>query len=105
MLRNFVTKCAEFLLQNAQKFCYKMRRNFVTKCARCYRMRSCYKMRLNRPVSFCSMFKQNLLSCPKFFYCARVFVFNLLKNTTPSTNKYSHIHKIYHQKTVITAAV
>ena len=66
MRRNFVTKCA--LSQNAQKFCYKMRvvtkcaeillrnercykihRNFVTKCARCYIMRSCYKMRLNTP--------------------------------------------------------
>ena len=42
-------------------------------------------------VSFCSLFKQNLLSCPNFFYCAWVFVFNLLKNTTPSTNKHSHI--------------
>ena len=43
MRRNFVTKCA--LSQNAR--CYKMRRNFVTKCARCFIMRSCYKMRLN----------------------------------------------------------
>ena len=42
----FVTKCAEILLRNAR--CYKMRRNFVTKCARCYIMRSCYKMRLNK---------------------------------------------------------
>ena len=40
-----VTKCAEILLRNAR--CHKMRRNFVTKCARCYIMRSCYKMRLN----------------------------------------------------------
>ena len=39
------------LLHNAQKFCYKMRRSFVTKCARCYTMRSCYKMPLNKPAS------------------------------------------------------
>ena len=45
-----VTKCAEILLRNAR--CYKMRRNFVTKCARCYIMRSCYKMRLNTPLVF-----------------------------------------------------
>ena len=42
-----VTKCAEILIQNAR--CYKMCRNIVTMRARSYMMRSCYKMRLNRP--------------------------------------------------------
>ena len=46
-VQKFVTICAEILLQNAR--CHKMRRNFVTKYARCYIMRSCYKMRLNNP--------------------------------------------------------
>ena len=43
-----ITKCAEFLIQNA--LYYNMRRNFVTKCVCCNIMRS-YKMRLNRGFS------------------------------------------------------
>ena len=58
-----VTKCAGILLRNAR--CYKMRRNFVTKCRRCYIMRSCYKMRLNKvePKMYVFLKKPSSIAC------------------------------------------
>ena len=71
-VQKFVTKCAKILLRNAR--CHKMRRNFVTKCARCYIMRSCYKMRLNKPAA-------NTPDCVNLLHLLKLMTLHNLKQT------------------------